>query len=92
MTLTTDGSGSPIRHLAVYSENRIFRDQVGTQKELCQHISKNENCEKHGGLVVEHQTPGPEALKKNSCSTQLRLKFILLMNVKMPTIVSRINY
>ena len=42
--------------------------------------------------------PGPEVIKLFSCSTQLRLKFILLINVKMPTIVgiltfiSRINY
>ena len=40
----------------------------------------------------------PEVIKLFSCSTQLRLKFILLINVKMPTIVgiltfmSRINY
>ena len=42
--------------------------------------------------------PGPEVIKLFSCSTQLRLKFILLINVKMPTIVgiltfmSMINY
>ena len=41
---------------------------------------------------------GPEVIKLFSCSTQLSLKFILLINVKMPTIVgiltfmSRINY
>ena len=41
---------------------------------------------------------GPEVIKLFSCSAQLRLKFILLINVKMPTIVgiltfiSRINY
>ena len=42
--------------------------------------------------------PDPEAIKLFSCSTQLRQKFILLINVKMPTTVgiitfiSRINY
>ena len=42
--------------------------------------------------------PGCEVIKLFSCSAQLRLKFILLINVKMPTIVgiltfiSRINY
>ena len=42
--------------------------------------------------------PGPEVIKLFSCSALLRLKFILLINVKMPTIVgiltfmSRINY
>ena len=41
---------------------------------------------------------GTEVVKTLSCSAQLRLKFILLINVKMPTIVciltfiSRINY
>ena len=43
-------------------------------------------------------TSGPKVIKLFSCSAQLRLKFILLINVKMPTIVgiltfiSRINY
>ena len=42
--------------------------------------------------------PGPKVMKLFSCSAQLRLKFILLINVKRPTIVglltfiSRINY
>ena len=46
---------------------------------------------------VSHDT-GPEVIKLFSCSAQLRLKFILLINVKMPTIVGiltfmrRINY
>ena len=43
-------------------------------------------------------TTGAEVIKLFSCSAQLSLKFILLINVKMPTIVgiltfmSRINY
>ena len=47
--------------------------------------------------LIAHCT-GPEVIKLFSCSSQLRLKFILLINVKMPTIVgiltfiSRINY
>ena len=28
MTLTSDPEGSPVRHIAVYSENRIFKEQV----------------------------------------------------------------
>ena len=44
------------------------------------------------------QSSGPEFIKLFSCSAQLSLKFILPVNVKMPTIVgiltfmSRINY
>ena len=57
----------------------------------------------HGDLVIEHYThclegPEPQVIKHFSCSTQLRLKFILLIYVRMPTIVhiltfiSRKNY
>ena len=51
------------------------------------------------GTVHNLLRPGPKVIKLFSCSTQLSLKFILLINVKMPTIVvgiltfmSRINY
>ena len=37
-------------------------------------------------------TPGPEVIKLFSCSTQLRSKFILLINVKMPTIVGILTF
>ena len=49
-------------------------------------------------LVFSWCGSGLEVIKLFSCSAQLRLKFILLINVKMPTIVgiltfmSRINY
>ena len=33
-------------------------------------------------------TPGPEVIKLFSFSTQLRMKFSLLIHIKMPTIVS----
>ena len=36
--------------------------------------------------------PGLEVLKLSSCSTQLSTKFILLINVKMPTIVSILTF
>ena len=48
--------------------------------------------------VILKTDTGPEVIQLFSCSAQLRLKSILLMNVKMPTIVgiltfiSRINY
>ena len=49
---------------------------------------------------IEPATPRPEVIKLFSCSAQLILKFILLINVKMPTkvsvgiltFISRINY
>ena len=38
------------------------------------------------------QSTGPEVIKLFSCSAQLRLKFILLINVKMPTIVGILTF
>ena len=36
--------------------------------------------------------PGAEVIKLFSCSAQLRLKFILLINVKMPTVVQLLAF
>ena len=36
--------------------------------------------------------PGPEVIKLFSCSTQLSIKFIMLINVKMPTIVGILTF
>ena len=36
---------------------------------------------------IAHQIPGPGVIKLFPCSTQLSVKFILLINVKMPTLV-----
>ena len=36
--------------------------------------------------------PGPEVIKLFSCSTQLSMKFIMLINVKMPTIVGILTF
>ena len=35
---------------------------------------------------------GPEVIKLFSCSTQLSMKFFLLINVKMPTIVAILTF
>ena len=37
-------------------------------------------------------TTGPEVIKLFPCSTQLSTKFILLINVKMPTIVGILSF
>ena len=36
--------------------------------------------------------PGAKVIKLFSCSTQLSMKFILLINVKMPTIVGILTF
>ena len=38
------------------------------------------------------QSSGPEVIKLFSCSTQLSKKFILLINVKMPTIAGILTF
>ena len=43
-------------------------------------------------LVSIYFQSGPEVIKLFSCSTQLRLEFFLLINIKTPTFMSRINY
>ena len=48
--------------------------------------------------ALTYHSTGPEVIKLFSCLAQMRLKFILFINVKMPTIVgiltfiSRMNY
>ena len=37
--------------------------------------------------VAPREDSGPEVIKRYSCSAQLSMKFFLLINVKMPTIV-----
>ena len=36
-------------------------------------------------VLFAYTCPGPEVIKLFSCSTQLSTKFILLINIKMPT-------
>ena len=42
--------------------------------------------------AVPAQVPGLEVIKLFSCSTQLSTKFILFINVKMPTIVGILTF
>ena len=42
--------------------------------------------------LVGYNEPGPEVIKLFSCSTQLSMKFILLINVKMPTNVGILTF
>ena len=60
-------------------------------------FSKEKKMSEHKRLILIFFTTRPEVIKHFSCSTQLRMKFILLINVQMPTFVciltfiSRIN-
>ena len=43
-------------------------------------------------MLLGKYSPGPEVIKLFPCSTQLCMKFILLINVKMPTIVGILTF
>ena len=43
-------------------------------------------------FFLEFVSLGPEVIKLFSCSTQLRMKIFLLINVKMPTIVGILTF
>ena len=43
-------------------------------------------------LCQLHQILGPEVIKLVLCSTQLSTKFIMLINVKMPTVVGILTF
>ena len=54
-------------------------------------------CLLHGQIVglrsaCAFGSSGPEVIKLFSCSTQLSMKFFLLINVKMPTIVGILTF
>ena len=44
------------------------------------------------GMTLHQYWSGPEVIKLFSCSTQLSMKFFLLINVKMPTIVGILTF
>ena len=48
--------------------------------------------EKMGLVPYAIMQPGPEAIKLFSCSTHLSLKFILLININMATIIGIITF
>ena len=41
---------------------------------------------------VKAECPGPKVIKLFSCSTQLSMKFTMLINIKMPTIVGILTF
>ena len=49
------------------------------------------NCLRRSEVSVEGSS-GPEVIKLFSCSTQLSMKFFLLINVKMPIIVGILTF
>ena len=49
-------------------------------------------CLETAVLLAIREIPGPKVVELFSCSAQLRLKSILLINVKMPTFVSILTF
>ena len=49
-------------------------------------------CDMCLGQHICLDIPGPEAIKLFLCSTQLNIKFIMLINIKMPTVVGILTF
>ena len=75
---------------ADYFQNQLFRKNLSEISSECHNRLDPDQAQR---FVV----PGLEVIKLVSCSAQLSMKFILLINVKMPkivgilTFISRIN-
>ena len=60
---------------------------IGNCKLHLDHISNlSHSLKRHKSGIQVHRS-GPDVIKLFSCSTQLSTKYILLINIKMPTIV-----
>ena len=53
---------------------------------------RGDKNEKRYQFVIASQAPGPDVIKCFPCSTQLSMKFFLLINVKMPTSVGILSF
>ena len=62
----------------------------------CSHQSKDVCWSSYNACMetefTKYRRPGPEVIKLFSCSTQLSMKFNMLINVKMPTIVGILTF
>ena len=63
---------------------------------MCNHRetikNKLTNCGEKNKGHMHHRQTGPDVIKLFPCSTQLSTKYILLINVKMPTIVGILTF
>ena len=59
-------------------------------------LMRTEPKKKLQNMLMKHCAPdcnlAPEVIKLFSCSTQLSMKFLMLINVKMPTIVGILTF
>ena len=69
-------------------QNPLFSINGNHQIELTtESLNGNKSATLFGGKQSSRRKPGSKVIKLFSCSTQLSMKFQLLINVKMPTIV-----
>ena len=60
-------------------------------KTIAEMVNESQTAEQETDLIHTSR-PGPKVIKLCSCSTQLSIKFILLINVKMPTFVGILTF
>ena len=61
----------------LYHKELLSKERIRTLQEL---------------ILSFERSPGPEVIKHFSCSTQQRIKFILLIEVKIPIMVGILTY
>ena len=79
-------------YFRIYIGNQVLplHSRVAVKLNIRQYTSPNVNFEYSYPLII--QSSGLEVIKLFSYSTQLSTKFILLINVKMPTIVGILTF
>ena len=82
--------GGAIRAACDISVDGICRP--GRPKMMWKKLTQTDCREWKFRPVYPQERPGPEVIKLFPCSTQLSMKFILLINVKMPTIVGILRF
>ena len=56
------------------------------------HLKQIVDYNVHHKKLSDHNNSGPKVIKLNLCSTHLSSEFILLINIKMPTIVGILTF
>ena len=70
--------------------NNSHRDELFPERIMSDNPKEYDGKVNIGGRSITN--PGPKVIKLFSCSTQLSMKFFLLINVKMPTIVGILTF
>ena len=75
-----------LQYILIFIGNIFIRQKK--QKRLDNILAECHGKPLHAVITLNKGTPGPEVIKLFSCSTQLSMKFVLLINLKLLTIAN----